>query len=176
MEICLHWVCRPDNESESCDGTEESSHLGALVLDLSTTIDCQMPDDYQVCDTSDCVPAPLLWGTLAAISSEQTCQDHDDIGNDGHQNMGTIQAGQETEIKQQKGCSQAPVHIASPEDLAINIGIGVWDVIMALTEGDVVDRNTVACSHSEVRDGSEDSDQGGDDMEEAFLLLLLAYV
>lgn len=129
-----------------------------------------MPDDNKVGNAGDGVPAPLLRCALAAESGEQTSQDHDDISNDGHGSVGTIEASKETEIEQKERSGQSPVNIASPEDLAFDGGEGVRDVVILVTDDNLVDRDTVAGRHGEVGDGGDDQDEGRDDMVETALL------
>lgn len=129
-----------------------------------------MPDDEDVGNAGNRVPAPLLGSALGAVGSEEPSQDHDHVSNDGHGDVGTAHAGQETEVEKQKRRGQAPVNVASPEDLAVNLLGRVWDVVVLVVDNDLVDRDTVAGGHGEVRDGSNDGDDCGNDMVDAFRL------
>jgi hypothetical protein len=49
--------------------------------------------------------------------------------------------------------------------------VRVRNVVVLLTDVDVVNRDTLAGGHGEVGDGSSDGDQSRNDIEEALLLL-----
>lgn len=132
-----------------------------------------MPDDDEVGEARNGIPAPLLGSALAAEGGEQTGEDHDDISGNGHQDVGTVEAGQQTEVKKKERGGQGPVDIASPVDLAVDLGEGVWDVVELLAHNDLVDRDSVASCHGKVGEGGSDEDQGGDDVVETTLLLML---
>lgn len=132
-----------------------------------------MPDDDKVSDASNGVPSPLLCGGCA-VGSEQTGDDHDQISNNGHEHGATVHARQEHKIDEKKRGGDRPINVTSPVDLAVDIVVCWWDAF-AVVLGDLVvlPGNTGLGSHTEVGDGSGDSDQGGDDVvETAFLLLL----
>lgn len=109
-----------------------------------------MPDDEDVGNAGNGVPAPLLGSTLLTESSEESSQDHDQVGNDGHDDVSTRHAGQETKIKEQQRSGQAPVDVAGPVDLAVHLVEGVGNVIVLLTDGDDVVAHTVSSGHSKV--------------------------
>ena len=129
-----------------------------------------MPDDKDVGNAGNGVPAPLLRSTIRAESSEQTGQDHDQVGSNSHEDVGTGHASEKTEIEKQKRSGQAPVDIASPEDLAVDVLEGIGDMVMLVTDSDLLDRNAVSSCHCEVRDSGDDGDQGRNDMVQAFRL------
>lgn len=162
-------VGSPEKESVAGNGKEERGNVLALGLDSSTTVDTEVPDNNEVGEAGNGVPSPLGRGTLRAESSEQAGEDHDQISNNGHGEVSTIHAGQETKVEEQERGSDGPVDVASPEDLAVNLVVSVRDVVVLLTDMDVVDRNTLAGGHCEVGDSSRDGDQSGDDIEEALL-------
>jgi hypothetical protein len=166
----LHWVRSPDNKREACNGGEEGADFLALGLSLSPSIDSEMPDDDQESDARNGVPSPLLGGTLASESSKEAGQDHDDISDDGHQNVGAIEAREQAKVEQKKRSRHSPVHVTGPEDLAFNHGEGVRDVVVLMTDLGGVNRDSVAGCHGEVGDGSRDGDDRGDDMVESTCL------
>ena len=131
-----------------------------------------MIDDSQVGDASNGVPAPL-WSLLNGEGSEEAGKDHDNIGNDGNENVGTCKTGQEGEIEEEKGSGDAPIDVAGPVDLAVDDLLDIGDVVLGVVGlGDLVVADAVTDGHGEVGDGGEGGDEGCQDVEEAFLLLL----
>lgn len=59
-----------------------------------------MPDDENVGNASNGVPAPLLSRLLVSVSSKKASQDHDEVGDDSHEGVGPIDSGQEAEVCQ----------------------------------------------------------------------------
>jgi hypothetical protein len=126
----LHRVGSPDEKSEASNGNEEGANLLALGLGLSTSIDSQVPDNDKVGNAGNGVPAPLLRGSLRAESSEQTSENHDNIGDDSHCDVGTIHASKQAEIEQKERSGEGPIDISSPVDLALDFVGGFRDVLM----------------------------------------------
>lgn len=83
-------VGSPDEQSESTNGKEEASDLAGLGLSSSTAVDSKLPDDYEVGQARNGVPAPLLGCALVAVRGEETSEDHDNVGNNGNQDLGTV--------------------------------------------------------------------------------------
>jgi hypothetical protein len=166
----VHGVGSPEDESVAGNGKEERGNLVTLGLDGGATVYGKVPDDEEVGYTGNGVPSPLGRGALSAESSEETGQDHDNVGEDGHGKVSTVHASEETKVKKQERGGQGPVDVAGPEDLALNVVVCVGNVVVLLTDVDVVDGDTLASRHGEVRDGSGDGDESRDDMEEALLL------
>jgi hypothetical protein len=166
----VHGVGGPEDESVASNGKEERGNLVALGLDGSATVDGKVPDDEEVGNAGNGVPSPLGRGALGAESSEESGQDHDNIGEDGHGEVGTVHASEETKVKEQERGGQGPVDVAGPEDLALDVVVCVRNVVVLLTDVDVVDRDTLTGRHGEVRDGGGNGDESRDDMEETLLL------
>lgn len=166
----LHWVDGPDDESEATDGSEEVADLATLGSSSRATVDDEHPDDNEVGDASNGVPAPLLWSALSAESSEETGQDHDDVGDDGEHDAATVHASEECKVEEQKWSGERPVDVSSPVDLAVDVVLGVWNVLVRLADGDVVVADTVAGGHGEVRESSSGGDQAGDNVIETLAL------
>jgi hypothetical protein len=166
----LHWVGGPENEGVATNGDKEGAELGSLLGSVGTTVQGKVPDDEDVGNAGNGVPAPLLGGTLSTESSEEASEDHDQVGNDSHDDVSTGHASQETEIKEEQRSGQAPVNVAGPEDLAVDLGEGVGNVVVLLTDDDLVVAHTVASSHGKVRERSSDGDDGGDGVEKALRL------
>ena len=91
-----------------------------------------MPDDDQVGNTGNGIPTPLLGITLSAKGSEQAGEDHDDIGNDGDKDGGSVGTSQEEEVEEQQRRCQGPVNIAGPVDLSVEVVIGIRHLVIVL--------------------------------------------
>lgn len=161
-----HWVDSPDDKGKSCNSSEEVANLSALLHSQGTAVNGEMPDDNEIGNAGNSVPAPLLRGALRAEGSEETGKDHDDIGKDGHQDMGAVKTGEKGEIEQKKRSGQTPIDVAGPVDLAVNVLSSVWNVAVLLSDDNVVVTDTVSAGHGEVGQGGEDDNQGGDDVVE----------
>jgi hypothetical protein len=166
----LHRVGGPKDEGVGSDGKEERGDVLSLSLDCSAAVDTKVPDDNEVGEAGNGVPSPLGRGTLRAESSEETSEDHDQVSDDGHGQVSTVHASEETKVEKQEGSGDGPVDVAGPEDLALNLVVGIRNVVVLLTDVNLVDGNTLADSHGEVGDRSGDGDQSRDDIEEALLL------
>ena len=166
----LHGVGSPEEESVAGNGEEEGRDVLALGLDSGTAVNTKVPDHDKVGEAGNGVPSPLGRGTLRAESSEETSEDHDKISDNGNGEMSTVHASQETKIEEQKRSGDSPVNVTSPEDLAMDLVVGVRNVVVLLTDLDAVNRDTLAGGHGEVRDRSSDGDQSCDNIEEALLL------
>jgi hypothetical protein len=167
----LHGVGSPEDEGVDTDGHEEGAELRSLGGSVGTTVQRKVPDDEDVGNAGNGVPAPLLGGTLLAESSKETSENHDQVGNDGHDDVSTRHASQETEIEDQKRSGQAPIDVAGPEDLAVDLGECIGNVVVLLTDGDLLDGDTVTGGHGEVRERSEDGDGGRDGVVETLGLV-----
>lgn len=159
----------PEDESEASDGGKELRGLAILGSDGTTARDGELIDDDEVGNAGHGVVSPLL--TIGATeSSEETEEDHQEIGHDGYQNVGAVQTCQEGQIQKEEWGGDGPVDVSGPEDLAEDVLVGVWGVLVCLLDHDVGVRVSVTSGHGEVGQGGEGGDQGGDDVEEAFLL------
>ena len=128
------------------------------------------PDHNEVGNAGNGVPAPLLWSALSAECSEETGQDHDEIGNDSEQDAASVHSSEKSKIQKEEGSGKTPVDITCPVDLAVDVVLGVWDVLVRLADGDVVVADTVAGGHGEVRESSGGGDKTGDDVIETLAL------
>jgi len=160
------WVDGPDDQSKGSNGSEKAADLATLGSGGWATVKHQLPNYNKVGDASNGIPAPLLGSTLGTESGEETSQDHDQIGDDGDENAATVHAGQKSQIEEQEWSGDGPVNIAGPEDLAVDVVGGVWDVLVRLAGNDMVPADSVASGHGEVGDGGRDGNQSGDDMVE----------
>jgi len=144
------WVRSPDEECVKGDGSEEFSSLASLDSSLWAAIDNEMPDDEDVGNASDGVPAPFLASVLA-VCSEQSGQDHDDVCEDEHHDVASIESSQQGEVEEEKWGCQAPVNVTSPVYLAGDVLVGIWDpvlVVLGLAGMTVVDARPIR--HAEV--------------------------
>ena len=168
-DVDLHWVDGPEDEGETSNGAEESLGLAILSGSGSATIECKLVDNHKVGDATKRIPTPLL--TISATKgSKETSEDHDHIGNNCHEDFGTAEAGQEAKVQKKEWSSETPVNIACPVDLTIDDLNSVWDVLVLLDLLDFVVGNAITRSHCEVREKGEGGNEGGEDMEETFLL------
>lgn len=99
-----------------------------------------------------------------AVGSEETRQDHNDVGDNGHQRMSTINSSKEAEIEQQQRSSNAPIDVSSPEDLAAHLVVGVRHMLVVVPDAVATEAGGMAGSHGKVRQRGGDGDQSGDDM------------
>ena len=138
----LHWVDGPEDQSEASNGTIESLGLAVLAGNSGAAVEGKLIDDDEEGNAGPGVPAPLL-AVIVAESREETSQDHDEVGNHGNQNVGTTQTSEECKVHEEEWGSDAPVNISCPVDLAVvNLGC-VWDVLVRLGFGDLVQANSV---------------------------------
>ncbi len=166
----LHWVDRPEDEGETSDGSKESLSLAVLASSSRTAVEGELVDDSEIGEATKSIPAPLLTIFLTE-SSKETSHDHDQIGNNGNENVGTTEAGQEAKIEEQEWGGEGPVNITSVVDLTEDILDGVWDMLgVLLDDRDVLQRDASTGGHCEVGEEGEGGDEGSDDMEESFLL------
>lgn len=161
-----NWVGSPEDEGVGSNGNEERSELGALLGSIGTTVQGKVPDDKEVGNAGNGVPAPLLRSTLLAESSKEASQDHDQVSGNGKENVSTSHASQKTEIEKKEGSGDGPVNITGPVDLTLDLDKCVGNMVMLLTDGGGDERNTVTSGHGKVGQGSGDGDGGGDDMVE----------
>lgn len=164
MGFNIHWVDGPDDESETANGSEEVANLAALGDSSGAAVVDELPDNDEVGNASNGVPAPLLWRALSAKGSKETSENHDDIGEDGNQNAAAVHASEKTQVEEQKRSRQRPVHVTGPVDLAVQVMLGVWYVLVGVTDDHMVVANAGTAGHGEVRASGNDGDHGGDDV------------
>jgi hypothetical protein len=170
-----NWVQGPENEGEAADGSKELGGGAALAHDCTATRDDKLVDDDEVSNAGNCIPSPLLTIVLAE-SGKEASQNHDDVCNESNEDASTVHACQESQVEEEKWCSDAPVNISGPEYLTEDMLDSVGNVLVCLLDNDVCVRISVTGGHGEVGDGSEGGDHSGDDMEEAFLLVVVSCV
>jgi len=156
----------PDDKSEAGNGSEELANLAALGHGVGAAVNGEHPDDNEVGNASNGVPAPLLRSTLATKGGEETGQNHDNIGNDSQKDVATAEAGKQSQVEEEKRSGQAPVDIAGPVNLAVDVVGGVRDVAVRVSDGGAVVADAVASGHGEVGQGSKGDNESGDDVVE----------
>ena len=167
MRYYLHRIDSPDDDGEATNGTVEVANLTTLATSCLTAVDDELPDDDEIGDAGNGIPAPLLAGALGAKGSKETSQNHDDISDDGNEHAATARTSKQEQVDEQEWCSEGPVNVACPVDFAEDVLVGVWDVLVLLLHDDVVVADAVASSHGEVGQGGKDDDHRGDDVVEA---------
>lgn len=171
----LHWVDGPQDESETSNGREESSGLLVLACNGTTSVPCELVDNDEVGNASNSIPSPL-GSVLNGESSEETGQDHDEISNNGDEDVGTCKTGQEAEIEEEEWGGNAPVDITGPVDLTLDDLLNIGDLALAVVGGnDGVVADTITDGHGEVGDGGKGGDESGQDVEQTFLLESRSY-
>lgn len=125
-----------------------------------------MPDYKDVGDASDGIPAPLLGRLLIPIGGKEASQDHDQVCDDSHDGVCTVNTGKEAEVGEKQRRGDGPVDVASEVDLTTNVVVRVRDLVVVRLNLDAVQVCTVTSGHAEVGQGRSDCDECGDDMVE----------
>lgn len=145
-----HWVDSPEDEGEASDGSEESLGLAVLVGSSTSAIDDELVDNDEVSNAGPCVPAPLL-AVTSSVGSEETGQDHNLIGNESDEDVGTSKTSEKSKIEQQKWGSDTPVNISGPVDLSVDDVLSVWQTVLVAGGLDnLVVVDTITSGHGEV--------------------------
>lgn len=163
----LHGVDGPDDEGEAADGGEEVANLAALGSGGVAAVEDELPDDDEVGNAGNGVPAPLLGGLLRAERGKEAGEDHDDVGDDGDQDVGTGETSEQRKVEEEQRGGDGPVDVAGPVDLAVDVVLGGRDVLVVLLLLGVVVANAVAAGHGEVGQSGEGDNEGGQDVIQA---------
>lgn len=169
----LHRVQSPDDQSETGNGAIEGLGIAVFVGHSLPSIEGELIDDDQISNASPCIPAPCLCLVMAE-GSKETRQDHDDIGSNGNQNIGTTKTGQESQIQQEKRGCDGPVNISCPVDFTVDHLVCVWHLLVRLSHGIFGIAESASSRHGEVGQKGEGGDEGSQDMEQPFLLQLVS--
>lgn len=89
----IHWVDCPKDKSETSNSTEEGGSASILSHDNTAAIEAELVNDDQVGDASHSVPSPFR-SLFDGKGGEKASQDHDDISDEGHEDVGTIKTSQ----------------------------------------------------------------------------------
>jgi len=160
------WVQGPDDQGETSNGSEGLCGLAILGSDSSATWNGQLVDDDQESKAGEGVVTPLL-SVIASESSKEAESNHEDISDDGNNNVGTVQSSEEGKIQKKEWGSDSPVGITSPEDLTVDVVLDIWGVLVLVVNANVSKGVSITGGHGEVGDGSKDGDEGGQDMEKS---------
>lgn len=163
----LHGVDSPDDEGEATNGSEEVANLATLGLSSVAAVEDELPDDNEVGNAGNRVPAPLLGGLLRAEGGEETSENHDDVGNNGNQDVGTGKTSEQRKVEEQERGGEGPVDVAGPVDLAVDVVLSGGNVLVVLLLLGVVPANSVAAGHGEVGQSGEGDNEGGEDVVQA---------
>lgn len=132
----LHWVDGPKKKGVTGDGTIESLGLAILTSRSTTAIETKLVDDDKVGNASESIPTPLL--TIGGTeSSKETAENHDQVSNDGDENVCATKTSQEGKIKEQERSGDAPIKIAGIIDLAVDMLNCIWGMLVLLNDGGV---------------------------------------
>jgi hypothetical protein len=130
------WVQSPENEGEATNGSKKLGGGAALAHGCTTARDDKLVNDDEISNASNGIPSPLLTIVLAK-SSKETSKDHDDICNDGNKDASTVHTSQESQVEEEKWCSQAPVDVSGPEYLTEDVFNGIRNVLVYLLDNDM---------------------------------------
>ena len=163
----LHQIDGPQNQSKDGQQAKELFDLATSGLGHSRPMDRDMPDDEQVGNAADRIPAPFLGRVRVPKGSKESRKRHDEVGHDGHEGVRAIDSSEKAELKHQQRCRETPVDVASPKYLSTVVMVRVGDVLVMLPDYDAVVACCMTRGHGEVGDGSDDGGQGGDNVEGA---------
>lgn len=125
-----------------------------------------VPDDEKVRNAADGIPTPFLSSMLLSKGSEQTGEDHDQIGNNGHSGVGAINSSEKAQVQQEKRRGDSPVDVSCVVDLAALQVVGAWELAVMILDLVAVEAGGVAGGHGKVRDCGSNCDERRDDMVE----------
>ncbi|KAL6406060.1 opsin-like protein [Ilyonectria robusta] len=126
-----------------------------------------MPDDEQIGNAADGIPAPFLGRVNMSKGREQPGQYHDYICHHCHEGMSSIDSGKKKQFEQKQRHGETPVDIACPEDLATYVVIRVGEVLVMIRVRSAVEARCVTRGHGKVSERGDDGGQCSDDMEDA---------
>lgn len=129
----------------------------------------ELVDDDKVGQAGHGIVSPLSV-LAAAESSKETSQNHDDIGNDGNEDVGAAQSSKEGKVQEEERGGDTPVDITGPVNLTEDMLVGGGNVLVALLDDGLGEGDSITDSHGEVGDCGKGGDESGQDVEEAFLL------
>ena len=166
----IHWVDGPKDEGEASNGGKEGGGLLVLALYDTATIETELIDNDQVGNACHGIPSPHGSLIVDGEGGKETGQDHDEIGDNSNEDIGTSKTSQEGEIEEEKWGCQTPVDISRPVNLSVDDLLDIWEVLLGVGEDNFVLANTIIDSHRVVGEGGEGCDERCQDMEHAFLL------
>lgn len=144
-----HWVDSPEDQSESRNSTVESLGLAILAGDRSSAVEGKLVDNDEEGKAGPGVPAPLA-AIIGTESSKETSEDHDEVGNNGDEDVGSRETSHESKIREQKRCGDTPVDVSCPVYLTVRGLVRVRDMLVGLYLNNLVVANAVTAGHGEV--------------------------
>lgn len=168
----VHRVENPNDQGIPSNSSEEGSSLVRLGHGRGTSINDELVHNDEVGNASPGIVPPLLALIVGNKGSEETGDDHDEIGHNGNENAGSVEAGKKAEVEKEKGSGEAPVDVTGPEYLTVDVLVDVWEPFLGLflEYMDNVEGCSVASGHGVVGDEGEGGNEGGKDVEESFVL------
>ena len=85
-------------------------------------------------------------------STQYTRAEHNQVRNDGNEQMRPRETRQERQVDQRERVGQEPVDVAHPEDLAVVVLRGIRDVLVWLLDCVVLPGDAFAGGHGHVGD------------------------
>jgi len=164
------WVDGPKDQSETSNSTIERLGLAVLVGNSLASVESQLVDNGEISNAGNYVIAPFLT-IIVTEGSKETSKDHDNISNDGDQDVGTTETGQKSKIEEQEWSGNTPVDISCPVNSSVDdLGNGVWNItIMGLVNDDLVVADTVTSGHGKVGNEGKGRDESGQNVEKTLL-------
>jgi len=100
---------------------------------------------------------------------EETQENHEDICDNGNEDVGSVQAGEEGQVEEEEWGGNAPVDVTGPEDLSVDVHGDIWGVLVDGLYDGVREGVSITGGHGEVGDGREGGDQSSEDVEKPLL-------
>ena len=166
-----HRIKGPHDQSVTDNGCIKGLSLTVLVRNRLAAIENKLIDNCQVRNAPPSEPAPFLTVFLS-VRSEKATQNHDEICNDGNQDVGTADTSQKGQVEQDKWGCEGPVHISCPVQFTEVCLMCVGDFLVRLNHGVLLEADAVARGQSKVSEERKRGNEGRQGVEESFLLLL----
>lgn len=134
-----------------------------------TAIDSELIDNNEVGSAGHGVVAPF-GSFLGSESCKETSKNHDDISNDGDEDVGAAQAAEKAKIQKQEWGGDTPVDVTGPIDFTVDNVVGVWEVLLGVLDLNLIHGDTITDGHGVVGDHGKGGDESRQNVEHAFLL------
>ena len=115
-----NWVQGPENKCEETNGCEEPGSLVILGGYRTTTWDGEQVDNDKVSSTCHGIVCPLLT-IRSSEGCKETEENHQDVGNDGNEDVGSVQACEECKVEKEERCGDGPINVSCPIDLSVDV-------------------------------------------------------
>lgn len=144
-----NWVQGPEDEGEATEGCKELSSGIVLGSDGAATRDGKDVDDDEIGNAAHSIVSPLL-SVAGTVSSKETSEDHDQVSNDSDEEIRSIDASKETEIKEKERGGQGPIDVSGPEDLTVDVLDSVGNVLVDFLDQGKGEGVSITSCHGEV--------------------------